>query len=100
MKNDITLFDERNKELRVGDLLVLITKEVDMKVSSGSWGQEVKVVGRVEPPTHGKILSMEKLSDGFAEIGPTIEVTLDNGVKFELDGENGSTQHAWYKLSE
>lgn len=100
MDKGIILFDEVGKELRKGDMLVLIRKVVDFNVDVHKYDQKATVFGSVRKPEHGRIISMEQLSDGFAEIGPLIEVTLDNGTKFNLDGENGSNEFAWYKLPE
>lgn len=97
MKNKITIFDERNLEMNEGDTMVLISRS---KLEYTAFGRETLEVRPVQPSiSHGKIVKIEKTSDGFAEAGPTILVMLDNGRSFSFDGENGSHEFTWYKLS-
>lgn len=94
----ITVYDQRRKEIHEGDTLVLIGRATLQYNGLGKRGMEVYPVQPVV--SHGKVLNIQKTSDGFAQLGPTIWVTLDSGYSFSLDGENGSDEFTWYKLPE
>lgn len=81
---DITIFDCRGKDIAVGDTVCYVSRP---EIHRQSFGNFNIIAGLL---IHSKVVDIEHFpGTGFAEIGDTIKVRLENGYVATGDAENG-----------